>query len=218
MKRGFYLGFLICLLSGIEVHAQEGTYWNEQRFRGGIIAGGNFSQVDGDRDAGVHKVGLNGGLSSYVALSPKLDINLELLYAQKGSRYAREWSSTAGPYLMVYQMKLDYIEIPLLLHYEALPNVLFGAGISYNRLIRSEERYRSLYGWVSFDPEKFPFKKDEWEYVLSAGYRLGKRMLVNLRYQYSLTPIRTAENVPEDFSGYQRQRNNLFALRLAYYL
>lgn len=218
MSRSLCLALITCLFYGTSLSAQEHTFWNEQRFRGGIVAGGNFSQVDGDRDAGVHKVGLNGGLSSYVALSPGLDLNLELLYAQKGSRYGREWSSPAGPYLMVYQMKLNYIEIPLLLHYEVYPDWILGAGASYNRLLGSEERYRGLYGWFTFDSEKFPFKKDEWEYVVSLSYRLGKRMLVNLRYQYSITPARTALNVPEEFNGYKDQKHNLFGLRLGYYL
>lgn len=215
--RKMLAGIGILLFTGTAM-AQDALSWSDRRFKGGIIAGGNCSQVDGDRDAGVHKVGLNVGLSSYVNLAPKLDLNLELLFAQKGSRYVREWYSPAGSYFMLYQMKLNYIEVPLLLHYEVAPRWTLGLGISYNRLVQSKEAFRGLYGWSVFDPEQYSFKKDEWEYVVSAGFRLSSRMIAELRYQYSITPVRDAAYIPEDFSGFKAQRNNLFALRIGYYL
>lgn len=215
--------FISCLsglmLLPLGVMAQPALSQPQPRFQAGIIAGGNFSQVDGDLDAGVHKVGLNAGFSSYTMLAPDLYLNLELLYSQKGSRFGREeYNYYAGPYLTVYQMRLNYIEIPLLLHYEVAPRWLIGAGVSYNRLLQSEERFRSLYGWITFDPEKYLYKKNEWEYVGSASFRLSNKVTAELRYQYSITPVRAAADVPPDFGGYKAQRNNLFALRIGYYL
>jgi len=219
MKNTTLISCLLCLfLLPFCVTAQPALSQPQPRFQAGIIAGGNFSQVDGDLDAGVHKVGLNAGFSSYTMLAPNVYLNLELLFSQKGSRYGREWQSYAGPYLMVYQMKLNYIEIPLLLHYEVAPRWVIGAGASYNRLLQSQERYRGLYGWNDFDPEKYPYKKNEWEYVGSASFRLSNKVIAELRYQYSITPVRAAADIPQDFSGYKAQRNNLFALRIGYYL
>lgn len=206
---------MLCAVSAI---AQPALTQPQPRFQAGLIAGGNFSQVDGDRDAGVHKVGLNTGFSSYTMLAPDCYLNLEILYSQKGSSYAREWQSTAGSYFMLYQMKLNYIEIPLLVHYEVVPRWLIGTGVSYNRLLQSKERYRSLYGWYDFDPERYPYKKNEWEYVISVGFRFSNRVMADLRYQYSISPVRAAADIPEDFSGFKAQRHNLFALRIGYYL
>src|SRR5574344_2176752 len=64
-----------------------------QRFIGSIIAGGNFTQVDGDMVYGYHKAGLNAGASVMLPLDAKFRwfATVELLYTQKGS-YKRNYN------------------------------------------------------------------------------------------------------------------------------
>lgn len=210
-----------CLLCFMVLHArgqQNNGYWSSQRFRGGPILGLNFSQVDGDDDAGVHKLGLQAGLGSYVSLSERLGIQLDLLYSQKGSRYAREMESTAGPYFMVYKLKLHYIELPLALQFYIDQDIHIGAGVAYNRLINSEESWRSLYGWATINAQDYPFEQDVWEYFASASYRLSDRIRAEIRYQRSATPLRKREHVYEHFGNGRNQLNNFLSLRLGYYL
>lgn len=209
---------LLCLIVRHAWSQQDNSYWSNQRFRGGPILGLNFSQVDGDSDAGVHKIGLQAGLGSYISLSKQFGIQLDILYSQKGSRYAREMTSIAGPYFMTYKLKLDYIEMPLALQIYLDQDIHIGAGVAYNRLISSKESWLSLYGWATIDPEDYPFERDVWEYFASASYRLSDRIRAEIRYQRSATPLRKREHVYENFSNGRNQLNNFLSLRLGYYL
>lgn len=209
---------LLCLFVQQAWSQQDNIYWSSQRFRGGPILGMNFSQVDGDADAGVHKIGLQAGLGSYISLSQQFGIQLDILYSQKGSRYGRELSSIAGPYLMVYKLKLDYIEMPLALQFYLDQDIHIGAGVAYSRLISSEESWRSLYGWTTISAEDNPFEQNVWEYFASASYRLTDRIRAELRYQRSATPVRNREHVYQNFSNGRNQLNNFLSLRLGYYL
>lgn len=214
-----YLLIIALLLGGKAMAQSENPYWSNQTFRGGPILGMNFSQVDGDTDGGVHKVGIHAGVGSYVSLSQRAGMQLDILFSQKGSRFARETSSpSAGAYFVQYKMKLNYIEIPLSFQYYYNPDIHFGLGASFNRLLSSDESWLSLLGWRTFDSEVFPFEKNSWDGFLSASYRLTDAIRVEVRYQRSLTPIRTIVNTPPDFSNGPSQRNNLFVLRLGYYL
>lgn len=213
---------IITLLLSILFHyclAQSNlSNFSEKVFRAGPIVGVNLSQVDGDNDAGVHQVGLHVGLGSYVSLSNKIGCQLDILFSQKGSRYAREWQSTAGPYYMVYKLKTQNIEIPLALKYYLTNNIHIGLGASFNRLIGSNEQWRSLYGWQKLEERQFPFEKTSWDGFITASYRLSERLIAAVRYQRSLTPIREGINTHSDFSNGNGQYNNLFVLRCGFYL
>lgn len=202
------------------VHAQyDKPYWSDRVFRGGLILGLNFSQVDGDTDGGVHKVGMHVGAGSYVSLSERIGMQLDILFSQKGSRFGREYYDPgSGQYLSVYKMKLNYVELPLSLQYYCTPYIHFGAGISFNRLLSSEESWNTLSGWRIFDPEVFRFEPNSWDGFLSASYRLTEALRVEVRYQRSITPIRYGRFVPEQFSSAPTQQNNMIVLRLGYYL
>lgn len=210
--------FLLCLFALNAGGQQDKLYWSNQRFRGGPILGLNFSQVDGDADAGVHKIGLQAGLGSYISLSEQFGIQLDILYSQKGSRYTREMSSIAGPYFMTYKLKLAYIEMPLALQFYLNQDIHIGAGVSYNRLINSNESWLSLFGWSPISAENYPFEQNVWEYFASASYRLSDRIMAEVRYQRSATPVRRAEHVYQNFSNGRNQLNNFLSLRLGYYL
>lgn len=197
---------------------QESPYMSNQRFRAGPIVGLNFSQVDGDADAGIHKLGLNAGFSSYVSMTERVGLQLDLLFSQKGSRYTRESPSTAGPYIMVYQLKLNYIEIPLAFQYYFKPEWHIGLGGSFNRLIGTNESWRSLFGWRDLDPEVYKFENNVWEGFVSSSYRITDGILVEARYQRSITSLRKGINTHQDFQSGNGQFNNFFSLRLAYYL
>ncbi|HRX13350.1 MAG TPA: hypothetical protein P5210_16925, partial [Draconibacterium sp.] len=56
-----------------------------QRFNGGILAGLNASQVEGDIYRGYHKPGILGGFYVETDLAPAVFMGMEIKYAQKGS-------------------------------------------------------------------------------------------------------------------------------------
>ena len=191
----------------------------EQRvFNGGLILGANFTQVDGDSYYGYHKVGLNAGGIVCAHFSSKVGVSLELLYSQKGSRGVSVYESYAiGTYIEKYNMNLNYVEVPLMLHlfhgrYD------YEAGISYARLIKSSESVQSDRP-VIIDPVLNRFNTTDLNYVVGLSRRMYKTLYVNARFQYSIISIRPTSRIPYGYSYSDKgQFNNLFNLRLVYYL
>lgn len=184
-------------------------------FYAGLQAGGNFSTVDGDSYSGYKKAGIVGGATVYVRLLPKLLTNIELLYSQKGSRgVATRNSIYIGEFFEQYWLDLDYIEVPIMLHYSFTPRWHLGAGASYGRLIRSREDIYTDQP-VTIDPDNNFFQNDDINVIVGGGFHLGYGWFLLARYQRSTRSIRNANNIPF-WQNSIRQYNDLFSLRLMY--
>ncbi len=197
--------------------AQSNFYEPEPKvFTGGLVAGFNFSQVDGDTFYGYHKVGLNAGGVVYVHFSKKIGVSMEMIYSRKGSRGELvTGSATLGDYVEKYFMNVNYIEIPLTFHVIS-HKFDFEAGISYARLINSSEWVETDHP-VVIDPVANRFNTSDVEYVFGMARKIYKRWYANARFQYSITSIRPGERVPVGFTwGNLGQFNNLFNLRVMY--
>ncbi|HQE11946.1 MAG TPA: porin family protein [Flavipsychrobacter sp.] len=193
-----------------------GDYYIEDphTFYGGLLLGANFTQVDGDSYAGYHKVGLNVGGIMYARLAEHVAASLELLFSQKGSRgHKVQESGNVGEFIQKYRIDLNYAEIPIQINYFDKRRSHFGAGFSYSQLISSKEIIQTNLRSVGTDSLKF--RKADLNFVLGGNLHLVKGLFLNLRFQYSLFPIRTKENINMDF-GRAEQYNNLFTLRLMY--
>ena len=100
-----------------------------QRFKGGIVGGFNFSQIDGDNMVGYNRFGLNGGGYVATVLSDRWLISTELLFSQRGSRL----SSTEPINGIFDRIKLDFLEVPVLINFKEW-KFHVQAGFSYARL------------------------------------------------------------------------------------
>ena len=70
---------------------------------------------------------------------------------------------------------------------------------------------------VYIDPVANRFNTTDIDFVVGLTRKLYKNLLVNIRYQYSLTSFRPTERIPYGYSyGNQGQFNNLFNLRMVY--
>jgi len=129
-----------------------------QRFIGGIAAGINLTQVDGDEVFGYTKVGFNGGPFVKLMLDKKqrFSITMELLYSQKGAQ--KKYPAPNGVRVALgdtaffdtknegentkffYNLRTDYLEIPLVVHFEdPRSKVGIGIGITWGRLVYVKE-------------------------------------------------------------------------------
>lgn len=213
----FLLPLFVISLSFLKVQAQNDYFTGEPKvFNGGLILGMNITQVDGDTYYGYHKVGLNVGGTVFVHFTRAFGVSMELLYAQKGSRGEDIIESPAiGTYVTKYFMNLNYVEVPVMLHY-TYHRYDVEAGVSYCYLVKSSE-------WVladqplNIDPVANSFNKTELEYIFGLSRRLYKQLYANARFQYSITSIRPSDRIPLGYGyGNQGQFNNMFALRLMY--
>jgi opacity protein-like surface antigen len=213
--------FFVCLSVSIGPHliAQDFDPLKHKLFEGGLTLGANITQVDGDTYSGFHKVGIQAGGLVYVHLNEKWGVSMEMLYAQKGSRGGNVKESVAlGTYVDKYYLNLNYIEIPLMLHYNRFVYFDFEAGVSYARLLRSKE-------WAEADvplvvkPEYNSFNSSDFNYIGGVTVRLSKHWYGSIRYQYSVSPIRKWDRVPLRYSQYNvDEYNNIVVIRALFML
>jgi hypothetical protein len=194
--------------------AQDNYYIEDTHtFHGALIAGANFTQVDGDSYYGYDKTGMNVGGGLYMMLSENMAAGLELLYVQKGCK-GKPFKTTEID-VTKYSINLNYAEIPLQLYYFDGHKNHFGAGFSYAQLISSNEEIKAE-PEQSVKPGEYPFRKFDVNFVMTGNFHLYKGFFIGGRFQYSVVPMRK-NNTPPNF-GRSEQYNNVFNFRLMYML
>jgi hypothetical protein len=246
MMKSFFITFLFLIL----------TYCSfSQVFKGEVILGGNVTQVDGDEVYGYRKVGFNGGLGVMFPFSFVKDkkekpwaLSMEMLFNQKGSRQKNysgiDFCDTCPPEIecdpmMKYRLKMNYISIPFLLHYQDRDALMFAVGLSYNRLagfneiengIEKQNVY-TLYTIINPKQTKVEemlkyrdalFAKDELSVIVDLRFRIWQQLKMNFRFEYSIFPIGIrryymSEGVEVD-PYIRKEYHNLLSLRLIYML
>jgi hypothetical protein len=184
-----------------------------QRFKGAVMGGMNISQVDGDEVYGYHRVGAHVGLAAILPLK-KWDITLETVFNQKG---AYEGVQFPGDTLNgKYDLRLNYVEIPLLAHFTDKNRYTVGAGFSYGRLVSSKEVEHG--GVIPPYSDTVAFSKNDYCVLVDLQIRVWKQLKFNIRYSYSMVPIRERTFYNINYTEYhdRKQYNNMFTFRLVY--
>ncbi len=102
-----------------------------QGFNASIIAGLNASQITGDSLGGFNKAGLVAGAAIKRSFrKSKSSVQLEFLYARKGSR-SKVDTSSSGPAKPIFNLTLTYIELPLLYNYQISKRTKLQLGAYY---------------------------------------------------------------------------------------
>ncbi len=180
-----------------------------QKFEGSLYTGVCASQVSGDNYSGFNKAGFIIGGSVRRAISTSWNLQMEMMYVQKGSRHVSS-DSVRNDF---YQIKVNYIEIPFSLQYKNNDKLLLEGGASFGVLINGGVE-ENLYGVM---PGQKPFHTTEIALHLGTEYKFAKNFGLNFRLTNSILPIR------EHASGatylYNRgQLNTAIYLSLHYYI
>lgn len=179
-----------------------------QSFKGGLLGGMVASQVDGDMFAGYNKPGVQFGGFVNIQFGTKIGGQAELKFIQKGSRKTPNFDK--GDYAY-YKLSLNYIEMPFLFTVMVKKKMKFevGGGIAY--LAKALEDTDG-YGWFTPDPA---FNNVEIPFMIGYNFTLGKKLMANFRYSYSISPIR---NHPGNqvYWNNRGQYNNLISFVLYY--
>jgi len=162
-------------------------------FQGGILFGGITSQVSGDNLAGFDQFGLTGGAFVDTRISDRLRLEMDLLYAAKGSRkIPRPQKNDFNS----YRMRLRYIEIPLMLKFK-VSNFMAGAGGYAGVLVSAKEEINE------FPLTGQPFNSLDAGFVFALDYAMGDNWMLTGRYSQSLLPARDFDvNVPANLAVY----------------
>ena len=217
-----YIALLTATIMAItvQVDARSKDYFDEDErtFRGGLAAGLNFSQVDGDRYFGYNKAGLHLGGFVQMRLGQQIRLQMEILYTQKGSHgFAVAETPIAGTQVSLCHIGLSYTEVPVVVQYQR-GRMMAEAGAAWAYLLRTNEwilEPQALY----IDATGNRFNNTDVNCVLGVARKFNQRWLVNARFQYSLAAIRPPERVPVGYGyGTQGQFNNMLTVRVLYTL
>lgn len=215
----------LSLLFAAKAMAQNpDSYYEEtpRTFYGGLIAGANFSQLDGDNYAGYHRVGFNVGGIVYTRFDEHLAASIEILYSQKGAHGNHEQQGINGSIVRSYDVRLNYAEVPLQICYFDRRKSHFGAGLAISRLVSVKETGTvDLVPGPPVDFDKYPFKKMDYNFIIGGSLHLFGGFFLNARFQYSLVPVRKGNlqdgtGVPPYFAGRGQQFNNMWTVRVMY--
>jgi len=191
-----------------------------QRIKGAIIAGANLTQVDGDEIYGFNKPGLNIGAAAIFPFAGNFSFSIETIFNQKGSYQGEQYQDTDTLGNIItgeYKLKLDYLEVPFLIHYTDKEIITAGVGFSYGRLVNVKEyEHGNLVETTTLNTG--PYDRTDFNILANIKFRIYKRFKFNIRYAYSLAKIRTRDfyDIYGDYINTRKQYNNLITLRLIY--
>ncbi len=155
-----------------------------QKFSAGAIAGVSATQLSGDELAGFDKAGLVLGGMVRTPLSERVDMAMEILYFQKGSR--KNADPENNDYTS-YLCKLNYFEVPILIQYKSQKRFTFEAGPTFGALLSSYEE--DEYGELEINNRK-PFNSFELGIAGGMKVHFAKDFSFIMRYGQSIMPVR----------------------------
>lgn len=185
-----------------------------QRIMGALIGGVNATQVDGDEVYGYHKFGLNLGAAAIVPIKRNWSVTLENVYSEKGSHQrARSTDSLDGS----YDLKINYLDVPVLLQYTDKGIVTFGLGGSWGGMVKIYEQ-RNGNEVTSTTLTSGIYRRSDLNFLMNVKFRLVKRLHFDVRYAYSLRPIATREVIDSKTGtpNIRDQYNGMFTFRFYY--
>lgn len=181
--------FLLVLFLGVNLSAQE--------FFGGLILGGDVSQVGGDARGGYNKLGLVGGAFAGLKLSEDLDVQMELKYIQKGS-YSTDVENR--PVFDPFLIKLDYIDMPIVFAYNLnkinindinMKWLKLELGVSFDVLLKARQEIQGVVVQASD-----PWKRVAFNTVVGVRVNVKENLEIGIRAIDSMTSICKTSRYP----------------------
>lgn len=198
MKQYLLLLALVVFTSGLS---------NAQRFDGGILAGFNGTQVEGDTYKGYHKPGALAGFYVQTDLAPAIFAAMEIKFSQKG---ARKNPTAKDP--TKYIMRLNYIDLPVYAAFRTSDRGSVIAGLQPGYLLSGKEF--NEYG--EFPPQdQHSFNTIDLQALIGFQFDFLDVVKADLRFALSVLPVR---DKPGETNYYWQnsQFNNVISLALYY--
>ncbi|SIQ82128.1 Outer membrane protein beta-barrel domain-containing protein [Chryseobacterium sp. RU37D] len=204
MKK-LFLG--LAAIAGSFTFAQQNKSASPVTF--GVKAGMNVSSLSKSNeleDQG-SKVGFNAGVFANIPVGSSFSVQPEVLYSQYGSKY----DQTLFGKKYSFSKNLDYIAVPVMLQYNALPNLYLEAGPEFGFLVGAKNKLKSeSNNNIVTDGDVKQFTKGfNVGLGIGAGYYFTPQFGITARYVAGLTD--TYKNNSGD-----AVRNNVFQVGLAY--
>ena len=193
LKKSFIL--LITLVFGCAIMLQaQGRKKNRlQIFEGGVLAGFSLTQMDGDKFSGFDKTGIYAGIRGIVNFTPRISMNMELLYSEKGSKIPHG-RRVNGREIRDRVIDLNYAEVPILFKFFLTPeknSPFIEIGPSFSQLLRTNiiEKDPSYIEGTVFEEIALEFNSFDLNAIIGLGFRPHQRIETTLRYSYGLSKV-----------------------------
>jgi hypothetical protein len=183
-----------------------------QRFEGGILAGYNATQVEGDSYKGYNKPGILAGAFVQTDVAPAVFAGMEIKYSQKGARNRIKKGEEPDKYIM----RLGYIDLPVFVGFRTSNNSAIVGGVSAGYLVHAKE-FDEYGEFVKEDQNAF--RTFDLQPFVGFQFDMLDRLKLDLRLAYSVLPIRGLPG--DDATNYywlNNQFNNVISLALYYRL
>ena len=152
---------------------------------------------------------------------------MELLFSQLGSNQREQYTNdtiadtTTSEYYDGYKLKLNYVQVPVMVHFTDKNIIAGGVGFSYGQLVGAAEweDYNDSRGLYKTETNlTSPYTLSDLQVLVDIRLRMYQRLWFNFRYSYSCFPIRTRNFVNPVFGDVEtrKQYNNVITLRLTY--
>ena len=197
--------FLFCLIVFVV------TSGFSQRFEGGLLAGMNATQVDGDTYFGYNKPGIVAGGYVLNNFTRNIFAGMELKFSQKGSR--KNPDAKTGDQT-VYIMRLNYVDMPVYLGIRTTDKISILAGVSTGYLVKGTEF--DIDGKFQVQ-DQHPFNNFDIQGMLGFRFQMNDRIFIDLRGAYSVLPIRDQPGDPV-YYWKSNQFNNVLSTTILYRL
>lgn len=185
---------LFCAIFTTDLSAQS-------RFKAGVVAGFNVCQIRGDDTGGFNKFGLVGGVRAITILQEKMDVSMELLYSQRGSRANSTEQTRLGRDV---EIDLNYVEVPVLFNYKDWLNeednfyhVQASIGFAYSRLINATAAGATN----EHEGEVENFNDDDFSFVIGAEYFINPKISISARWVTSINLLYNNEKHNPNLMG-----------------
>lgn len=180
-----------------------------QNINVGVIAGVNATQVAGDGYSGFNKAGINVGGFADFDISKKLNFQFEILYSQKGSRKNPKTSEGDTEFFL---LRMDYIEIPLMLRFEN-NKFTYEAGAYYGQLVNSYLEDEN--GPYTVPSNLNQLLDRDLGLLIGLNFNFTEHLIMNWRFSNSIIPVRKFDS-GESFRFKSGLMHTAFSFTLRY--
>ena len=195
---------LLLTTIGTSIFAQSNSRFG---IKGGVNVS-NFYTKEVDSKNTI--VGANVGLFLKLALNDNLSIQPELLYSMKGAELTYSGFVTGTS-----KFALDYIELPVMLVVNIIPNFNIQGGVYVASLARAKATNVSNIGVFDFEKtlSKGDFEKTDYGLAVGAGFDFNKVNLT-LRYEYGMKNVGKARTFGTTTYTFPNANNSSLQLSL----
>ena len=151
----------------------------QKEFKIGMNLGGNLSQVSGDNLAGFHKLGINSGLFVTQSLKDDLSWEMQLNFAQRGSRNT---SLKDNP--TFYRFQLNYADVVLLVR-KPIKFLEVDAGLNIGSLVGFKEE-----NYIGNQNDPRTIGRFDFGATMGVTYKLNEKLAFTGRFINSIWRIR----------------------------